>query len=129
MEEIFARFMENLGARVTGPMHMRIYLQPIMATIFAVIAGIKDAKAGKPAFFWALFTDSAHRGEMLKDGWKSVGNVFIIAILLDIGYQFFVEKWVYPFEALTVAVILALIPYLLIRGPVNRIARLFMKKG
>lgn len=129
MEEMFARFMENLGARVTGPMHLRIYLQPIMATVFAIIAGLKDAKAGKPAYFWALFTQPEHRRDMLKDGWKSVGKVFLIAMVLDIVYQLIVERWVYPFEVIIVALILAIVPYLIVRGPVNRIASLFIKKS
>lgn len=128
MEEMFARFMENLGARVTGPMHLRIYMQPIMATVFAIIAGLKDAKAGKPAYFWALFTQPDHRRDMLKDGWKSVGKVFVMAMVLDIVYQVIVERWVYPFEVLIVALILAILPYLILRGPINRIASLFMKK-
>jgi len=38
-----------------------------------------------------------------------------------------VERWVYPLEVVIVAIILAIIPYLLLRGPVNRIARLFIK--
>lgn len=127
MEEIFTRIMENLGARVTGPMHLRIYLQPIMATVFAIIAGIKDAKFGKPAYFWAMFTQPEHRREMLKDGWKSVGKVFVIAMVLDIVYQLVVQRWVYPFEVIIVALILAIIPYLLLRGPINRIASIFSK--
>ena len=38
-------------------------------------------------------------------------------------YQFIEQRWVYPGEAVLVAIILAIVPYLLIRGPVNRIAR------
>lgn len=129
MEEMFARFMENLGARVTGPMHLRIYMQPIMATVFAIIAGLKDAKAGKPAYFWALFTQPEHRRDMLRDGWKSVGKVFLMAMVLDIVYQLIVDRWVYPLEVIIVALILAIVPYLIVRGPVNRIASLFIKKG
>jgi hypothetical protein len=49
--------------------------------------------------------------------------VFILAIVLDVVYQFIEHRWVYPGEAILVAVILAIIPYLLFRGPVNRIAR------
>jgi hypothetical protein len=62
-------------------------------------------------------------GDMLRDGWKAVGKVFVIAVIIDLVYQLIVFRWFYPGEALLVAAILALIPYLLIRGPVNRIAR------
>jgi len=123
MEEMAIRFWENLVGRVGGPMTFRLILQPIMAAIFAVRSGLKDAKEGKPAYFWALFTDSVHRGDMLRDGWKAVGKVFIFAIIIDLVYQWMVFRWFYPGEAFWVAVGLAFIPYLAIRGPVNRIAR------
>ena len=59
---------------------------------------------------------------MAKNGWKSVGKVFILAIVLDVVYQLIEHRWtVYPGEAVLVAIILAIVPYLLIRGPVNRI--------
>ncbi len=124
MEEILNRIFENLIDRVSGPMKFRLILQPLMAIIFAVRSGLKDAKEGKPAYFWALFTDLDNRRDMLRDGWKSVGKIFVIAIIIDMVYQFIVLRWFYPLESLVVAAILAFIPYLLIRGPVNRIARL-----
>jgi len=52
-----------------------------------------------------------------------VGKIFVIAVVIDLFEQFIVLRWFYPGEAILVAFILAFIPYLLIRGPVNRIAR------
>ncbi len=124
MEETFIRIMENLGARVTGPMQFRVILQPLMATIFAVIGGLGDAKAGRPAYFWALFTRREERRQMLADGWKKVGKIFILAVILDVVYQYIVQRFVFPGEVLVVAFILAIVPYLIVRGPVNRIASL-----
>jgi hypothetical protein len=123
MEEMLARFWENLMGRVGGPMTFRLILQPIMAAIFAVRGGLKDAREGRPAYFWGLLINPAHRRGMLRDGWKSVGRVFILAIVIDGIYQFIVFRWFYPGEAVVVAIVLAICPYLLIRGPVNRIAR------
>ena len=122
MEEIFGRFVEDLLARVSGPMKLRILLQPVIASIFAILAGLRDAKAGKPAYFWALFTQPDQRVEMLKDGWKAVGKVFVLAMVLDVIYQLIVQRWVYPGEVIIVAFILAIVPYLILRGLVNRIA-------
>ena len=121
MEDIMARFFENLVDRVSGPMKFRQILQPLMAIIFAVLRGLKDAKEGKPPYFWALFTDPAHRKDMLRDGWKSVGRVFVFAIIMDLAYQLIVSRWFYPVEALVVAFILAIVPYLALRGPINRL--------
>lgn len=123
MEHMITRIWVSMIMRISGPMKFRLVLQPTMATIFAIRDGLKDAREGKPAYFWGLFTHAADRKSMLEDGWKSVGKVFILAIVLDFVYQYIVQRWIYPGEALIVAIILAIIPYTLVRGPVNRIAR------
>jgi hypothetical protein len=123
MEDLLSRIFENLIDRVSGPMKFRLILQPLMAIFFAVRSGLRDAKEDRPAYFWAIFTDQDNRRDMIRDGWKSVGKVFVMAVVIDLVYQLIVLRWFYPFEALVVAAILAFIPYLVIRGPVNRIAR------
>lgn len=129
MEEILARMMENLIGRVHGPLTVRLILQPTMAVLYAIWDGRKDAIKGKPPYFWALFTDPAHRRAMLEDGWKSVGKVFVLALALDAAYQFIVLRWFYPGEALVVAMALAIVPYLVVRGPVNRLLRSRYRRG
>jgi len=64
MEDLLARIFENLIGRVSGPMKFRLILQPLMAIIFAVRSGLKDAKEGKPPYFWALFTHPAQRRQL-----------------------------------------------------------------
>jgi hypothetical protein len=120
MDDLWMRIAENMVDRVSGPMRFRLVLQPVMAATLAIISGLRDAKTGKPPYFWALLTSTDHRAEMLKDGWKSVRNVFILALVLDVIYQFIVQRFVYPFEALLVAFILAILPYLLLRGLTTR---------
>jgi hypothetical protein len=121
------RFVEHLFGRLDGPMHFRFILQPFMALLFAVIDGIKDAKLGKPAYFWTVLSSPEHRRELLKDGWKHFGKIFILAIILDLVYAWKVQDRIYPLETFTVALSLAVVPYVLLRGPVNRIVRLFKK--
>ena len=123
MEEMWIRFLDDMAGRITGPMKFRLLLQPVMASIFAVVAGLKDARTGKPPYFWALLSDPGHRRDMLRDGWKSVGKVFVLALLLDMVYQVMVLRFVYPGEALVVALLLAIVPYLVLRGLVTRLAR------
>jgi hypothetical protein len=43
--------------------------------------------------------------------------------VLDVIYQIIVQRFVYPGEALITAFILAIVPYLILRGLVTRIAR------
>ena len=122
MDQMWERVGTQLLARVSGPMKFRLVLQPCMAAFFAIRAGLADAKAGKPPYFWALLWDHGQRAEMLKDGWKSVGRVFILALVLDAVYQLIVLHFVYPGEMIIVAVILAIVPYLIVRGLVTRLA-------
>ena len=126
MEEILTRIYENPVGRLSGPMHFRFILQPLMAIIFAIRDGRKDARTGQVPYFWALFTNPGHRRELLRSGWKSVGKVFIIACILDMAYQLIVLRWFYPLETLLVALALAIVPYVLLRGPANR---LLSRKG
>jgi hypothetical protein len=85
----------------------------------------KTQELGSPAYFWAVLSTPKSRGELIKKGWRSVGKVFILAIILDSIYQMEVHKTIYAGELLIVAFMLAIVPYLLVRGPVNRIVRLF----
>lgn len=123
MDDLWARIVADMVGRVSGPMKFRLLLQPVMAAIFAVRSGLGDARAGKPPYFWALFTDPAHRADMLRDGWKSIGKVFVLAMVLDVVYQIIAMRFVYPGEVIVVAILLAIVPYLLIRGLVTRLAR------
>ena len=123
MDEILNRFIENLLGRVHGPMNIRLFLQPAMAILFAIRDGRRDAMEGRVPYFWALFTESGHRMDLLRNGWKSFGKIFIVAIVLDAVYQFIQLRWFYPGEAIVVAFLLAAVPYVLLRGPVSRLLR------
>jgi hypothetical protein len=43
---------------------------------------------------------------------------------MDLVYQLIQLRWIYLGEALIIAQVVALVPYVLFRGPVNRIARM-----
>jgi hypothetical protein len=123
MDDLLIQFWKEIVDRPGGPFAMRFYLQPTMAAFFAVRDGLKDARAGKPPYFWELFINRAYRRELMQDGWKSIRKVFIMASILDIVYQLVVLRAIRPLETLVVASMLAIFPYLLLRGPINRIAR------
>ena len=119
MDDALTRLFHNLVGRLHGPMQFRFFLQPTMAAIWAIKDGLKDARNGSHLYFWALFTETGHRKELLKSGWKSVRNTFILGLVMDTIYQVWQLKAFYLAEAIVVATVLAVIPYLLIRGPVN----------
>jgi hypothetical protein len=123
VEELITRLLEHLHGRVGGPMTFRLILQPAMAALFAIRAGVQDGRSGRPAYGWAIVTDPAYRRALLEEGGRAVAKIFVLAIIIDVAYQVTELHWFYPLEALIVAVILAVVPYLLIRGPVGRITR------
>jgi hypothetical protein len=123
MDDTSGRIFGDLIERSTGPLHFRLLMQPAVALFLGIRDGLKDARENRPAYFWAIFTMSNGRADLLKSGFKSITKLFIMAIVLDSIYQFIATRWIYPGEAFLVALILAFLPYLLIRGPANRIAR------
>ena len=127
MEDMWIRFVDDLHGRIGGPMKFRLLLQPLMASIFAVMSGLRDARAGNPPYFWALLSNPGHRRDMLRDGWKSVGKVFVFALVLDVVYQLVVLRFFYPGETILVALLLAIVPYLIVRGLVTRMAPAFRR--
>ena len=123
IQEILTRFWEQLIAQPSGPLAFRLILQPIMAAILAVIDGLKDARSGRPPFLRTMMYDPSQRGAYLREGLKRVSRVIVFAFVMDAIYQFMVYRTFYPVEALVTVFVLAVLPYLLIRGPVDRIAR------
>jgi hypothetical protein len=124
-DHVTSTVWEMLVGRMEGPLTLRLIIQPAMACFFAVRAGLQDAREGRPAYLWKVFTNPAYRYELLHHGWKDVRIVFVMALLLDSVYQFIVVRWIYVGQALIVAITLAILPYVLVRGPVNRMAVLF----
>jgi hypothetical protein len=123
MDQVWERVGTQLLARVSGPMKFRLVLQPAMSAFFAIRAGLSDARAGKSPYFWRLLWHHGQRVDTVKDGWKSVGRVFILALVLDAVYQIIVLHFVYPGEMVIVAFVLAIVPYLILRGLTTRLAR------
>ena len=109
--------------RLHGPLRFRFFLQPALALFFAFRDGRRDAREGRPPYFWALFTDAPNRGKMLQSGWKSIGKVFVVATIFDFIFQYLALHRLNLRGALLAGSILALLPYLLLRGPVNRLSR------
>jgi hypothetical protein len=129
IQEILTRFWDQLIAQPSGPLAFRLILQPIMAAILAFRDGLKDARAGRPLYTWTILTDPAQRAGHLREGLKRVSRVIVFALVMDAIYQFLVLRWFYPVEALVTAFVVAVLPYLLVRGPAARIARRLHQRG
>ena len=123
MEEILTRGWTDLLGRSAGLMSFRIVLQPTVAIGLAIRAGLVDAREGRQPFLWHILSDPGRRREILRSGWKDVGTVFAVSLILDSIYQIIVHSSIYTLELLITATVLALVPYAVVRGPVTRIAR------
>lgn len=121
LKDLLADAWRMLIGRVQGPMTFRLLMQPLVASFFAIRAGLKDARENRPPYFWSVWSNPSERRDLLHQGWKDVGKVFVVAVILDVIYEIIELRWVYPGQAVIVATLLAIVPYLLIRGPVNRL--------
>jgi hypothetical protein len=72
MEELFTRLWDDLIGRIGGSMSFRLILQPAMALIFAIRDGSKDAREGRPPYFYSLFIQPENRRRQLREGFKAV---------------------------------------------------------
>ncbi|WP_245414619.1 hypothetical protein [Aestuariivirga litoralis] len=123
--DVWDRVFRSIAERPGGPMTFRFILQPVMAAVLAAIDGVRDARSGTPPYFWSLVTGSGARTDRLYDGIIATARVILLGLVMDVAYQLIEFKTFYPGEAAIVAVLLAFVPYLLLRGPFERLARLW----
>jgi len=97
-----------------------------MASLLALRAGIEDARQGGQGYLWPILTRPERRLQLLHEGWWGAMTPFLLALALDCIDQIMTIQFVYPLELLFTATLLALVPYALLRGPFNRLARLFL---
>ncbi len=117
------RLWRDVFERPGGPMTFRFMLQPTMAFIAALHDGIKDARMGRPLYSWSLLTSRDGRAARLREGFLATARIILLAVGMDAIYQLKVLDTFYPGEMVVVALLLAFLPYVLLRGPISRIAR------
>lgn len=125
-DESLGRLWTDILDRPGGPMTFRFILQPAMAIIAALRDGFHDARLGRRPYIWALIhgvRDSGGRSGRLWEGILSTARILILGVVMDIIYQWKVLGTLYPVQSVVIAVLLAFVPYLLLRGPIARIAR------
>ena len=121
--EVLMRIWHNLLDRPGGPMVFRFVLQPIMATIAALRDGIDDARTGRAPFLWTVLTDPAKRVGLLDQALIATSRIILLGLAMDTVYQVIEFDSFHPAEAVIIALLLAFLPYLVLRGLVTRIAR------
>jgi len=122
MDDFLGRGWHDLVGRMDGLMFARLLVQPAVAAVLAIRAGLRDAREGRGPYLWRIASDSGHRSQDLRQGWRDVGKLFFAALVLDVIYQLVVLHWVYVGQAILVATILAIVPYVFLRSLVRRVA-------
>jgi len=126
--ELLSRTVDDLLGRAGGPLRFRLVFMPTVVVILAIRAHLKDAREGKPVLVGAFFTSPTERRRLLRSALKDVGRVFIVACVLDTTYQFLVLRAFHPVQMLIVAVVCAVVPYVLVRGPLTRLVHFVQRR-
>ncbi len=121
--DVRERIWQNLLDRPRGPMTFRFILQPVMATIAALFDARKDAQTGRSPYLWTILSNPEKRGRRLGEGIVSTARVILLGLCMDLIYQLIEFDTFFPAEAVIVALSLAFVPYVLLRGPLARVAR------
>jgi hypothetical protein len=124
----FVRVWDNMLARPGWALTFRFLLQPVMSSVVAVRDGVKDARGGRSPFLWSALADPETGRGWLREAIAATGKIFLLAIVLDAVDQYLTLNAFHPIEALIVAFALAVIPYILLRGPAGRMAGWWMKR-
>jgi hypothetical protein len=96
-----------------------------MALIVALRDGVKDARLGRRPYIWALIhgvRDPQGRSGRLWEGFVATARILILGVVMDVIYQWRELDTFYPGQAAVIAILLAFVPYLVFRGPIERIA-------
>jgi len=124
MGDFLSQHWHHLIGRINGPLSFRLVIQPLVASVLGIRAGLRDARQGQPPFGWHLLTTRhGNRPQLLQQAWKNIRNLFFVAIVMDVVYEIYVLHWIYPLQLLIVATVLAVPTYIAGRSLTNRIAR------
>ncbi len=70
-----------------------------------------------------MLTQPAKVQGRLNEGLIATARIILLGLAMDLVYQKIVFDTFHPVEAVLIAILLAFVPYLLLRGPVTRVAR------
>lgn len=121
--DVAIRFWDELVSRPAGPLAFRFILQPVVACLLAMRDGHRDASMGRTPYFWTIVHDPSRRADRLREGLHAVMRVVLLGIAMDLAWQIFVLKGFRPLELFDVVAVLCFVPYLIVRGPAERVFR------
>jgi hypothetical protein len=121
--KVVEQFWHDLVERPDGPMRFRFVLQPLMAAIVAIRDGREDARSGRSPYWATVLGNPRERAGRLREGLNATARIIALGLVMDVIYQAIVFRTFYPDQALVVALVLAFVPYVIIRGVTRLILR------
>jgi hypothetical protein len=128
LHDLHVQFWQEIFARPSGPLAFRFILQPVIASILAIRDGWEDARTQRQPYLWTVLRDPARRMPRLREGVAAVSRVLLLGVGMDLVYQAIRLHAFRPLETVIIAVGLAFVPYLIVRGPAARISRHILRK-
>jgi hypothetical protein len=107
---------------LSGPGHLRFFIQPLVAILLGLRDGKLDAQAGKLPFILSLWR-SDNRGQLAEQALKQIALPLAIATVLDAILQYVILGQVKLLSAFIVGAVLIAMPYSASRGLCNRAFR------
>lgn len=126
--DLAIRFWDEMIARPSGPLKFRFVLQPVVASALAIRDGLKDAHLQRTPYIWTLMNDPARRRKRFVEGVRAVSRVLLLGVAMDVAYQYIALGGFRPLQTAVIALLLALLPYMIVRGPATRIERRFFHR-
>jgi hypothetical protein len=83
IERVWMQLIERPG----GPMTFRFIVQPMMAAIAAIKDGRKDARLGRPPYFWTMLRQPGERIGRLNEGLNATARIIVLGLVMDAVYQ------------------------------------------
>lgn len=127
--DTFGRIWHNMIDRPGARMSFRFLLQPSMAAIAGIYDGLRDARRNRTPYVLAILWHPRDRIQRLREGLNAIARIILLCVVIDAIYQVLELQTFHPTEALIVALLLAVLPYAVIRGLVTRIARKYHRRA
>ena len=117
-------FWEGMMRELTsGQGQFRLLLLLAVALVLGIRAGIADAREGTLPFGRRLREANEPRADLMKDSVKRALNPLALAFILDVILQRLTLGYVRPLAAIIVAAVLVWLPFVIVRGIMNRFWR------
>jgi hypothetical protein len=83
----FRRIWHDLVDRTDAPMRFRFILQPLMAAIVAIRAGVDDARTGRSPYFWTMLGNPSERAQRLNEELNATARIILFGLLMDMIFR------------------------------------------